>query len=295
MAEDLYVPLESRGLLRLTGGDRVSFLQGLVSNDVAQASPDKALHTAFLTAQGKYLHDFFIAVDGDALMLDVEKDRLPDLMKRLKMYKLKSDITLTDASDDYRIAAVIGEKVAETLGLSGDSGSAKAIGNGVVFMDPRLARAGARAILPKDDGAAPLTAVGFHAGSQADYDRTRIALGLPDGSRDQTVDKAILLENGYDEMGSIAWDKGCYLGQELTARTRYRGLVKKRLVPVEIDGPLPEPGTAVTNGDKEVGEIRSGQDGVALALMRLEAMESTEGLTAGEAAVTPRKPDWATF
>ncbi|GAB6053694.1 folate-binding protein YgfZ [Magnetospira thiophila] len=295
MADNLYVPLESRGVVLLTGPDRVSFLQGLVSNDVTKGAPEKALHTAFLTAQGKYLHDFFIALDGEVMMLDVEKERLPDLMKRLKMYKLRSQVNLTDVSADYMVAAIIGPQVPQILGLADAPGAAKAFGRGVAFMDPRLAQAGARALLPRANGTATLDAAGFTLGTMVDYERVRIALGLPDGSRDQVVDKALLLENGYDELGSIAWDKGCYLGQELTARTRYRGLLKKRLIPVEVEGPMPEPGTPVTLDAKEVGEIRSGQDGVALALMRLEALETDGTFMAGEAQVTPRKPAWASF
>ena len=108
-------------------------------------------------------------------------------------------------------------------------GGAAAESGGVVFVDPRLAALGARAILPPDKMPA-------ENGSAADYDRLRLSLGVPDGSRDLPVEKAILLENGFDELNAIDWDKGCYMGQELTARTRYRGLVRKRLLPVAIEG-----------------------------------------------------------
>jgi folate-binding protein YgfZ len=117
---------------------------------------------------------------------------------------------------------------------------------------------------------------------------------VPDGSRDLPVEKAILLENGFDELHGIDWQKGCYMGQELTARTRYRGLVRKRLLPVEIDGPLPASGTPVMAGDKEAGEMRSGIDGLGLALLRLEHLDKGP-LTAGGATLTPRKPDWVKF
>ena len=102
-----------------------------------------------------------------------------------------------------------------------------------------------------------------------------------------------------DELNGVDWDKGCFLGQELTARTHYRGLVKKRLMPVEIDGPLPAPGTLVMLGEKEAGEMRSGADHVGLALLRLEAVEraAAEDLafTVGDARLAPKKPAWATF
>ncbi len=295
MTQEHFVVLDGRGVLTLSGDDRVTFLQGLVSNDMTRVGPDAARHTAFLTAQGKYLHDFFVVAGGEVLMLDVERDRRADLAKRLTMYKLRSKVTLSDQSEAFAVAAVLGDGAAQRLGLPETPGAAAPFGRGVAFLDPRLAQAGARVILPAAEARASLGAAGFAEAPFEAYERRRIALGLPDGSRDQEVDKAILLENGYSELGSVDWDKGCYLGQELTARTRYRGLVKKRLAPVEVDGPLPPPGTPVRMADKEVGELRSGIGGVALALLRLEAFEATAPLHAGAAAVTPRKPAWAEF
>ncbi len=295
MAGEVFAILETRGVIALSGDDRITFLQGLVSNDMTQVAPEAARHTAFLTAQGKYLHDFFVIANGDILMLDVEGARRADLIKRLSMYKLRSKLALMDLSDEFMVAAVMGDGVAARLGLAEAPGAAAPLGRGVAFMDPRLAQAGARVILPRANARATLGASGLKEATFDAYERQRIALGLPDGARDQEVDKAVLLENGYQELGSIDWDKGCYMGQELTARTRYRGLVKKRLTPVEIDGPLPQPGTPVLMDGKEVGDIRTGTDGVALALLRLEAFAATGPLSAGDARVTPRKPAWADF
>ena len=110
------------------------------------------------------------------------------------------------------------------------------------------------------------------------------------------VEKAILLENGFDELHGVDWKKGCYVGQELTARTKYRGLIKKRLLPVGIAGPLPEPGAIIEADGREAGEMRSAVDGpdfsVGLALLRLEALESGAALTIGETVLTPLMPDW---
>ena len=126
---------------------------------------------------------------------------------------------------------------------------------------------------------------------------------MPDGSRDMPVDGAILLENGIDALNGVDWQKGCYMGQELTARTHYRGLIKRRLMPVSMEGPAPQPGTDVHLGDKPVGTMRSvvSGDGAAsgLALLRLDAVEqarvSGAPLTAGDAILTPYKPDWANY
>jgi folate-binding protein YgfZ len=136
--------------------------------------------------------------------------------------------------------------------------------------------------------------------TEADWDLHRLRLGLPDGSADLEAEKTVLLEAGFDELSGVAWDKGCYMGQELTARTKYRGLVKRRLVPVMVDGPLPAPGTPILRGGLEVGTMRSGRDGLGLAVLRLEMLRPEipgaetpgEGLTSGGARLTPRIPDW---
>ena len=295
-----YVTLPSRGILAIDGPDRAAFLQGLVSNDVTFAGPSRAIYAAFLTPQGKYLHDFFIVELGGKLLIDCEAERLADLQRRLKMYKLRSKIALEDLSAQYSVTAAFGPGAPEALGLpAGGAGAAAELGGGVVFADPRLPALGARAILPRGSEAPVLEPMGFSAADVSGYDRLRLEAGVPDGSRDLIVEKAILLENNLDELNAISWQKGCYMGQELTARTRYRGLVRKRLFPVIVEGALPEPGTTVMLGDKEAGEMRSGSGDRALALLRLEEIEraQTEGvpLLAGEAKLTPVKPDWVNF
>jgi folate-binding protein YgfZ len=167
---------------------------------------------------------------------------------------------------------------------------------GVAFLDPRLPALGARALLPRGAAEDALRAAGFAAAALDDYDCLRIGLGVPDGSRDLEVEKSLLLESGFDELNGLDWDKGCYMGQELTARTRYRGLVKKRLLPVEIDGPIPASGTPVLSGEREAGVLRSAVDGRGLALLRLERLDDNAApLTAGEARLTVIRPDWAKF
>ena len=137
--------------------------------------------------------------------------------------------------------------------------------------------------------------LGLAEGNWEAHDRLRVSLGIPDGSRDMQVDKTVLLEAGFDELNGVDWDKGCYMGQELTARTKYRGLVKRRLMPVLVDGPMPAPGTPVMAGGREAGEIRSGAGNTALALIRLNMLESSNSFVAGNVVVRPIKPDWAAF
>lgn len=261
--------LPGRGVVEVTGEDRLTFLQGLVSNDVTAAGPGRAVWAALLTPQGKWLADFFVFADGDRLLMDCARDQAGLLVATLSRFRLRAKVALRDASDEFAVHAGWGGAPLPDAVLSAP--------------DPRLPEAGWRAL-----AAAPLPA----DADEADYDLHRLELGLPDGARDLEPQKSVLLEGGFDELAGVSWSKGCYMGQELTARTKYRGLLKKRLFPVAIAGDLPPPGAPVTRGGAEVGEMRSGREGVGLALLRIEAVEAGGALACGNAALTPRIPAW---
>lgn len=289
------VRLEDRGLITVGGPDRRAFLQGLISNDVERAGPERAIWAALLTAQGKYLHDFFIVELDSVLYLDCEAERLMDLGQRLSRFKLRAKIDLGIA-EDYGVWVAYGSDALPRAGLSADPGHAVGRAGGTLYCDPRVPAIGLRAILPKSSAASVWRDLGAEPGDRQEYDRKRMRLGLPDGSRDMVVEKSILLENNFDSLHGVDWNKGCYVGQELTARTKYRGLIKKRLMPVEIDGGTPEAGTPVVFDGRDAGEMRSAAGNVGLALLRLEPMEEAlaEGrpLTADGAHIVPRRPDW---
>ena len=296
MAERRALILESRGFLRASGADTRPFLQGMISNDIEKLSANHALWSAFLTPQGKFLHEFFLSLDPrdpEAILIECEAARRDDLKRRLSMYKLRSKVAIEDASDDIVAAAFFGPGTAEALGLSDEPGTAAAFAGGTAFIDPRLAELGARAVLPRATARAALGGAGFGIATPEDYDRLRISLGVPEGSRDLEIERSPLLENGFDELHGVDWDKGCFMGQELTARTKYRALIKKRLVPVEIEGPTPDPHTPVMRGGKDVGTMRSSAGGIGLALLRLDALDGE--LSAGGAKLSPRRPAWARY
>ncbi len=263
--------LPGRAVIEVSGADRITFLQGLVSNDVAEAAPGRAVWAALLTPQGKWLADFFVLSDisgpRDRLLLDCAADQAADIARRLTRFKLRSAVTV--APVPLRVYAAW-------------DGTPDLPPGAVSAPDPRLPDAGWR-ILAETSLPANATA--------EDWDRHRLALGLPDGARDLEADRTVLLEAGFDELGGVSWTKGCYMGQELTARTKYRGLVKRRLVPVSIEGAMPPPGTPVLRNGTEVGTMRSGRDALGLAVLRLEALNE-ETLDCGEARLVPRVPEW---
>lgn len=275
--------LPHRSVISVAGADRVEFLQGLISNDTRKVAPDRAIWAALLTPQGRFLNDMFVADAGnETFYLETERERAPALAKKLKMYTLRSKVTVEDLGATHEVAAAFGDDVSKALGIEG----------AVSFIDPRLETLGVRVIAPAGQAAALLSARGFAEAALADYDTLRLPLGVPDGSRDLQVEKALLLENGFDELNGVDWKKGCYMGQELTARTKYRALIKKRLFPVKVEGTLPESGTLVHRDGEEVGELRSGTGDRALAMLRLDAARGEGTLTAGEARIVPEVPGW---
>lgn len=270
--------LSHRGVIAVAGEDRVAFLQGLISNDVTKAAPGHAVWAALLTPQGRFLADMFVVDAGfNTLLLETERERAPALAKKLALYKLRSKVTVEDRSEAMDVVAVFGPGAEKCNAVPG----------ALSYVDPRLAALGVRVLLPKGAAARLLQ---LPEAPLADYEALRLRLGVPDGSRDMPVEKALLLESGFDELNGIDWQKGCYMGQELTARTKYRGLIKRRLFPVRIEGVLPAPGTAIVRDGKEVGEIRSGQGDRALAMLQLEARNGP--LTAQDAQIVPEVPTW---
>lgn len=281
------IALPGRALLRLASPDGVaavkSFLNGLISNDTGRIGPDRAIYAALLSPQGKFLFDMFVAEWQDALWLDVAAERAEELARKLMLYRLRAKISI-EPQAGLQAFALIGSSAPPTT-------PAPAAGFG--FTDPRLAALGARLWLPPDavpehGQPAPFTA----------YETLRIGLGVPDGAQDIEIDKGLLLEHHFEALQGVDFKKGCYVGQELTARTKYRGLVKKQLFQVRGSAALPAAGSLITQEGQEAGWLRSSQGQDGLALLRLEAAAKATGdspLLCDGIALEARLPDYATL
>lgn len=221
-----FVTLKNRGLIHVEGDDRHDFLQGLITNDINKLEAGKILYACLLTPQGKFLHDFFIHDTGDAFLLDCEGGaRAADLFRRLNMYRLRADVQIS-AEENMPVYAVFGTPI----------GTA----------DPRDPEMGNRSFEKPDLEEKPFE----------NWDHHRIELTIPDGSRDLIPEKSTMDEGKMDQLSAIDYDKGCYVGQELTARMHYRGLGKKHLQTVNLDT-LPEK-----------AELRSSCGDIGIALVK---------------------------
>lgn len=251
-----------RSLLRVSGPEARAFLQGLVSNDVRRLD-DGPVYAALLSPQGKYLFDFILVPDsgpdGDGILVDVKADRAAALLQRLGMYRLRAKVAV---GVDPR-AVVTGE-------------------GGVppgAWPDPRDPRLGWRA-WPQDAAAflarmAPL--------DPAEHAARRVALGVPETGVELRPEESYILEMGFERLRGVDFRKGCYVGQEVTARMKHKTELRKGLVAVRVDGPAPPPGTDVLAAGKPAGTLFSVANGRGLAHLRFDRAEGD--LTAGEARV----------
>lgn len=260
-----FAKLHDRSLLSIGGEDAVDFLQGLVTNDVRRPYEGQPVFAALLTPQGKFLHDFFVVAGQDGkLLIDTDSEGVSDLKRRLTLYRLRSRVTIEPGPEDRSVWVIWGPDAAQGRELHS------------AYADPRLEDLGMR-LIADENASNDLQALGFSPSTADAYDQWRLSLGVPTGPKDLKRESSALLESNYDVLSAISWDKGCYMGQELTARTRYRGLVKRRLAQITFDGDQIPFGTPVELDGRQVGEVRSTAGGIGLASMRLDALHQENG------------------
>jgi folate-binding protein YgfZ len=275
--------LADRGVVRVAGTDARKFLQGLITSNMDKLAPGKATHAGLLSPQGKLLFDFFVVDTGDAFLLDVARDKMAELAKRLGFYKLRAQVDVSEVPD-LAVAALWGGEPAQSPP------------GAIAYADPRLPELGSRIILPGKSSAAEL---GCTAATAEDYHAHRIALGVPEGGRDYGFGDVFPHEALFDQLNGVDFAKGCFIGQEVVSRMEHRGTARSRIVPVEGAGPLPAPGTKIEVEGLPLGTLGSVSGARGLAMLRLDRAEQVlsqgKTLKAGEVAITIHRPAFARF
>lgn len=251
--------LSDRSIVALSGPDARTLLQGLITNDIDKLAPDRPVYAALLAPQGKILFDFLISEGDGAVLLDCAASSAEALAKRLTMYRLRAKVEIGVRP---QLAVIWGE------GLD----------------DPRHRGMGKRRIMAKaETGAEPSEA----------YLEHRLKLGVPEGT-DFGSDKMFALDAGLEELHGVSFEKGCYVGQELTARMKHRGTARKRLLVVESDAALPSPGTDVIAGGTALGEITNSYGARGFALIRLDRLDEAAGAPCAAGGISVRlvKQSW---
>jgi hypothetical protein len=263
--------LEERCLVKVAGAEAELFLQNLVTNDMTGIRPDQIFYSCLLTPQGRFLHDFFVSRDRESFFLECETQRREDLIRRLKIFKLRAKVTIEDCHGLFYVYAATErpEKIP-------------------VFQDPRLSELGYRFYLPAGQKYP-------NALSPEKYRDRHISLGVPEGSKDIKPEVDTLANVNLDYLNAVSWDKGCYVGQEITAMTKNRGVVKKRMV--IVSGHMLTAGDTLSHHGHGVGEIRSVNSlrTQGLAVLKLSALnDPASPLIAGAdgAEVSAQLPKW---
>jgi folate-binding protein YgfZ len=258
--------LEDRAVIAISGPEARDFLQGLVTNDVRQVGPTVLRYAALLTPQGKILFDFLIGESDETLLLDTPAQARDALARRLTLYRLRARVDVAIRND----LAVVWQPGADC--------------SPPFARDPRHPALGSRAFVRAADAPPATGAERFQA--------LRLENGVPEG-HDFGQDKIFALDSDLDELGGIAFDKGCYVGQELTARMKHRGTARKRLLPITASGAA-VPDAPVVAAGREVGTIFSAYGSLGFALVRLDRLEEAGAtpLTAADIAVNVMRPDW---
>ena len=231
--------LANRALVKISGEDALKFLQGLITNNIEKLTAQNALYAALLSPQGKYLFDFLIYEVNGSIMLDVAKYRAGDLIKKLNMYKLRAKVEIT-AEPDFNVYHDLEEGVS----------------------DPRSIKLGKRSVTDEEQ---------LEDGSPEDYERLRLEVGVPD-SADLVPEESFIMQNNFEELNGIDFEKGCYVGQEIVARTKYKGIVRRRLYRALGKANLPPFGSKIKDGEKTIGEMRSSINNTGLAQCEIEQM-----------------------
>lgn len=240
------IVLKDRAVIKISGEDKDHFLQGLITNNIEKLKNEKAIYACILTPQGKYLHDFFVINNDKCYLVDCNSERILDLKKKLTIYKLRSKVEIEDS--DYLVVASIDPE------------------SEISFLDPRDKRMGYRNIVIKSDE---------KSDDCDEYEEKRIRLSIPDSVKDLIQDKSFPLQNNMEELNAIDFNKGCYVGQEVTARTKYRGVIRRKLYAVEGNEILPVAGSPVTLDNRQIGEMRSSLRNIGIAQLEIEEVENS--------------------
>lgn len=255
--------LSQRAVIILSGEESIEFLQGLISNDARLLTNGNSIYAALLSPQGRFQHDFFLIPWRDKIFIDVRSDRANDLFARLKIYRLRSKVEIT-IDESVCVAALWGGEpvVIEQSDYK-------------IYPDSRLPEIGLRAIGIKDSISNFCQQNSIELVAEEQYEHFRLSLGVPD-TRDMIVEKSLLLECGFEQLHGVDFSKGCYVGQEVTARSKFRGQVRKSFYSVRAGAFLPVAGTKIMAADKIIGEMRTSLDNVGLALIYNEEYEAAQ-------------------
>ena len=257
MKTEYYFINNDTRFINIAGDDRQEFLQGLITNDINACDRNNPIYSCILSPQGKFLADFFVIELDGSYLIEIHNRFFDNILQKLQLYKLKSKVIISENNSYLSCVLFINKKIAVPNHL-------------ISFQDPRNNNIGIRYILNTDNSSS-LKKLGFTPVDINYYKEILMKNLIPYSPDDLIVNKSLLLENNFQNINAISWDKGCYVGQEITARMKYRALLKKKIYTLEIISGSIQVGEKITINDISIGEIISITNKFTIAMLKIDA------------------------
>ena len=290
--KNVYI-LDDRAILYLNGEDTKEFLQNLISNDINKVSETNTCFASLLSPQGKFLYEFIIIKHNSGYLIDCEKSQADELYKQLSIYKLRSKVEILNLSNEFVVAAFSHEKFLTFDEAQDVSGFTLKYREDPIFLDPRNKQLGARLIINLEKLYLSLKKLDLHDANLREYYSFSHKLGIVPKDLNKLQNKLFGIECNYEELNGIDFKKGCYVGQENTARIKLKNKLSKRLLPISaIDGKLTE-GESIYYNENEIGKVLIEKE-YPFALIKYldENFNGKSEFNTKEASIKIEKPDW---
>jgi len=290
--KNVYI-LEDRAILYLNGEDTKEFLQNLISNDINKVSESNTCFASLLSPQGKFLYEFIIIKHKSGYLIDCEKAQAEGLYKQLSIYKLRSKVEILNLSNEFVVAAFSHEKFLTFDKAKDSAGFTLKYREDPIFLDPRNKQLGARLIINLEKLYLSLKKLDLHDTNLSEYYSFSHKLGIVPKDLNRLQNKLFGIECNYEELNGIDFKKGCYVGQENTARIKLKNKLSKRLFPIDIIKGKVNEGESIYYNNNEIGKVLIDQD-YPFALIKYldENFNGNSDFNTKQASIKIEKPDW---
>ena len=289
---DIYT-LEDRGILYVSGPDTKEFLQNVVTNDIEKINDKNTIFSSLLTPQGKYLFDFIITKHKNGYFLDCEKNQTTDLFEKLSLYKLRSKVAILNLSNEFVVAIISRDRFLNFNNVQDKEGYTIKFREDSLFLDPRNKKLGARLIINLEKLYLSIKKLNLKPAEPKNYYELSHKLGIPQIECINLKDKLFGIECNFEELNGIDFKKGCYVGQENTARIKLKNKLSKRLLPFEvIDGKI-EINEDIFFEKENLGKILIGNIfPFGLIKLKNNNFDFSKNYKSKNATIRFFKPDW---
>ena len=291
--QNVYI-LEDRGILYVNGPNAKEFLQNLITNDINKVNDTNSCFSSLLTPQGKYLYDFLILKHKSGYFLDCEKSQIDNLLKQLNIYKIRSKVEILNLSNEFVIAAFSYEKFMSFKDSKDSLGYTFKYREDPIFLDPRNKKLGGRLVINLEKLYLSLKKLELKCEKDKEYYELSHQLGIPQRAMSELQNKLFGIECNFDELNGIDFKKGCYVGQENTARIKLKNKLLKRLFPIYIiKGELKKDDLIYNKTNNEVGKVLIINEYPFAIIKYLDQnFNTTQEFKSNSAILKIKKPEW---